>query len=88
MALVMNRLASPSYDKLHLHLPASVAVELLALPQTRLYTLSTLTRAGVRVEGLIPWTLGSTYTAAQLLIPSLTCGTQPTVTLTFTLAFT
>lgn len=70
------------------HLPAGVVVELLALPQTRLWTLSTLTRTGVGVEGLIPWTLCSTYTATQLLIPPLSCGTQPTIILTFTLAFT
>lgn len=71
-----------------LRLPAGVGVEPPALPQTRLWTLSALTQAGVGVEGLVPRTLCGAHTATQLFIPPLSGGTQPPLTLTFTLAFT
>lgn len=69
-------------------LPAGVVVELLALPQTRLWALPALTQAGVGVEGLIPGTLGGAHTATQLLVPPLAGGAPLPLALTFTLAFT
>lgn len=71
-----------------LHLPAGVGVEPLALPQTRLRTLSALAQAGVGVQGLIPGTLCGAHTAAQLLVPPLAGGAPLPLALTFTLAFT
>lgn len=69
-------------------LPAGVAVELLALPQTRLRTLPALTQAGVRVQRLIPGAVGGTHAAAQVVVPPLARGTPLPLTMTFTLAFT
>ena len=43
-------------------LPAGVCVELLALPQTGLMTLSALAEAGVRVQGLVAGATGSADT--------------------------
>lgn len=69
-------------------LPAGVGVEPLALSQTWLWALSALTHAGVGVEGLVPRTLCGTHTATQLFVPTLSTGTQPSISLTFTLALT
>lgn len=67
---------------------ARVGVKPLALPQTRLRTLSTLTQAGVGVQGLVPGTLRGTHTATQFLIPPLARWAPLPLTLTFTLALT
>lgn len=78
----------PSCCHVCFFLPAGVVVELLALPQTGLWTLPALTQAGVGVEGLIPGTLRSTHTATQLLVPPLAGRTPLPLSLTFTLTFT
>lgn len=67
---------------------AGVGFEPLALPQTRLRTLSALTQAGVGVEGLIPGTLCGTHAATQLVVPPLAGRAPLPLTLTYALAFT
>lgn len=68
------------------HPPAGVGVELLALPQTRLWTLSALTQAGIGVQGLVPGTVRRAHAAAQLVIPPLASRTRLPLTLPLALA--
>lgn len=67
---------------------AGVWVELLSLPHARLMTLSALTQAGIRVQGLVPGTLRGAHTATQLIIPPLAGRARLPLALTFALAFT
>lgn len=67
---------------------ALVAVEPLALPQTRFRTLPALTQAGVGVQRLALGTLCGAHAAAQVVVPPLARGTPLPLALTFTLAFT
>lgn len=70
------------------HPPAGSGVEAFALQQTGLGALPALAQAGVRIERLVPGTLGGAHAPTQVLVPPLTSGTQLALTLTFTLALT
>ena len=88
MSVFLTTFGSSYHKQEQVHVPAVVGVELLSLPQTRLWTLSALTQAGVWVQGLVPWTLHRAHTPAQLVVPPLASGTQLPLDLSFTLALT
>lgn len=89
VAVVVTRLAHRlGLSARQLVTTAGVSVELLALLQTGRQTLPALTQAGVGVQRLVPGTLCSTHTPAQLLFPALAGRAQLPLALTFTLTFT